>query len=265
VDPYRDPHEKPQDPRPAQEEPGLGPARATYAPPRTTLLDPAVLIGLAVVCAAPILWSEGWIAISGLLVVGAAAFAWFAWYRTRLRRQRVVVHAEGIAVHDTRGERQVRFDEVDEVWWKLDQRRLPWIGKFAVVVGLRLVEHGGVSHRVPVELEGVGEMLATIERRCSKPLESPALDALRRGEPLHFGPYTLDETGLRTRRWSLCWEELREVRLLPGQVKLFRWRWVAWKTISLDAMPHPTVFLRVMQGFANRVAKANGLPPPTWT
>ncbi len=174
MDPYRDPHEKPQDPRPAQEEPGLGPARATYAPPRTTLLDPAVLIGLAVVCAAPILWSEGWIAISGLLVVGAAAFGWFAWYRTRLRRQRVVVHAEGIAVHDTRGERQVRFDEVDEVWWKLDQRRLPWIGKFAVVVGLRLVEHGGASHRVPVELEGVGEMLATIERRCSKPLESPA-------------------------------------------------------------------------------------------
>lgn len=264
MDPYRDPQQPAQAPPPPRRA-DLGRSRKTFAPRAPSTFAPSLIAAVMVVGLAPVVWPEGWWAEGAVLVSAAAVFAALTWRGPRKSQVQVVLHTEGISVHRGATEDRIPFDEVDELWWKIERRRVPFLGKLAFVVGVRFVDHDGVSHSVPIQLEDAEELLGTIERRCSKPLESPALDALRRGEPLHFGPYTLDETGLRTQRWSLTWEELREVRLLPGQVKLFRGRWLAWKTISLDAMPHPTVFRNLMQAFANRVAKANGLPPPSGT
>ncbi|NOU35083.1 MAG: hypothetical protein HOO96_44900 [Polyangiaceae bacterium] len=46
---------------------------------------------------------------------------------------------------------------------------------------------------------------------------------------------------------------------MTGRVQLYRRQGVvSWRTIALDQVPYPSVFLKLMQGFAARVAKANG-------
>jgi hypothetical protein len=169
------------------------------------------------------------------------------WEPLRTRRVRVEVHASGVAVWKGRKRDVVLFDNVNEVWLSLDHLTTP-LGRVARVKALRLVDHSGTSHRVPAALRRGDEIVRWVLRECSDPLVSEALRAFRAGEPLTFGKVRLDRSGIRDSSWSVEWRRLKLVRLAPGRISLFRWQTVfPCRTILLDRIPHPTVFLKVMR------------------
>jgi hypothetical protein len=258
VDPYRDPHEKPQEP-PRARRTDLGPARKTHKAVRPRWFMVAAVV-LSVVCAAAAAPRDtDWAPAVVLTMVIAAFVGSLAWRPARTGPFHVVLHEEGVAVHEDGSTRQIAFEDVDELWWTIERRWTLFQGSVAFAMELRLVDHEGASYVMPTRVEDADALILAVERRCSKPLEAPARAALRGGEPLRFGPLTMDETGLRGKDWDAPWESLREVRFSSGRVQLYRRQGVvAWRTIALDQVPHPSVFLKLMQDFAARVAKANG-------
>lgn len=258
MDPYRDPHEKPQEP-PRARRTDLGPARKTHKAVRTRWFMVAAVV-LSVVCAAAAAPRDmDWPPVVAMTMIIAAIVGSLGWHPARRGPFHVVLHEEGVAVHEDDSTRQVAFEDVDELWWTIERRWTLLRGSAAFAVELRLIDHDGASHVIPTRVDDADELILAIQRRCSTPLETPARAALREGEPLRFGPLTMDETGLRAKHWDAPWESLREVRFSSGRVQLYRRQGVVpWRTIALDQVPHPSVFVKLMQGFAARVAKANG-------
>jgi hypothetical protein len=191
-----------------------------------------------------------------LAVTGGAIVAVHAgWWVLRSRPgARVTLHAGGVVV-EGRGSRDVVFfDEVDALWLECD-RRGPWYMRMTHVTGVRLIDHGGAAHRVPVE--GLTAGVAIVQwlwRHCSRPLLAEARRALRAGETLTFEDVQLDATAVTVGGVRVPWSELRLVRLQPGRVAFCRrspyW---AWKTIPVDKVPHAGVFLTLIRELAPRV------------
>jgi hypothetical protein len=78
--------------------------------------------------------------------------------------------------------------------------------------------------------------------------------ALRAGETLRFGDAALDATAISFKRGRCAWADLRLVRLQPGKVAFLRHTTLwPWRTIRLDAVPHPAVFTTLVRELAVRV------------
>jgi hypothetical protein len=237
----------------------LGPTRQTFLPaPQGRLL----LLGLGASTLVVVVVGAALVATVGL--VGAAIlapvylsmlvlFAWPAWWTGKLR---IELHDRGLVV--MRGARRaiVAFDDVDEVWWVVDRSSRMTVADFATVHALRLVMHGGKVRRVPLTVRDADVLLRAIVTHCSHPLGAGATEALRAGETLTFGRVKLDETGLRGRFWQIRWSDVTLVRMTGGRIHLFTWqRVVPRRSIGLDQVPHPTVFLRLVK---ERVKKFEG-------
>jgi hypothetical protein len=181
------------------------------------------------------------------------AFLVLAWGPLRARNVRIALHADGVVVETQRTRGSVAFDDVDEVWLDFDVARSP-VGKFAWIRALRLVDRKGGTLRVPLTVSEAGPLCAAIQKRCSDPLVPEALHALREGESLTFGEFQVDRDAIHAPSWSVSWQNLALVRLSPGRVHLFRaQRVVPFRTIRLDDVPHPTVFVKVVSECAPKI------------
>lgn len=229
---------------PANPDPDLGAERSVHRayvfallPSALSALVPAFMgVGFAPVLGWKALLVAPFAAALALLL-GAPAF--------RLRGVRVVLHARGLVVQGPHGRDVVDFSTVRDVFWE----GLTLQSMAATVGGLRLVDQRGRSHRVPLRVERCGEVLRWVERHCSEPILPDARAALRTGESLTFGPVTIDREGVRFQtRARVPWHRVRLVRLLPGRVAFFRAQVIfPWKTVRLDAVPHPSIFLRLVR------------------
>jgi hypothetical protein len=139
------------------------------------------------------------------------------------------------------------FDEVDEVWTSLDA--LPGLTRdVTIVTSLRLVLQDGSTRWIPTSLPGADAVARAVFQQCSRPLQAQAIEALRAGETLTFGPVQLDRTRLRGGSWTVRWEELSLLRFGSGRLALFRGqRIVPWRTIRLDRVPHPLVLVNLLR------------------
>lgn len=208
MDPYRDPHEKPQEP-PRARRTDLGAALKTYKAVRTRWFMAAAVV-LSVVCAAAAAPRDGdWPPAVALTMIVAAIVGSLGWRSARQGSFQVVLHEEGVAAHEGESVRRIAFEDVDALWWTIERRWATLTGSVAFAVELRLVDHEGATCIIPTRVDDAEELILAIERRCSKPLETPAWAALREGRPLRFGPLTMDETGLRAEDWDAPWESGR--------------------------------------------------------
>jgi hypothetical protein len=113
---------------------------------------------------------------------------------------------------------------------------------------------------VPLTVEDLVAVAGAIQRRCSDHLLSEARKALSEGETLTFGSALLSREGITIGAASASWSELRLVRLQPGRTSFFRrWPLLPWKTVSHDAVPHPSVFLRLVMELAPRLENDDSL------
>ena len=222
----------------------LGLLRSVHrAPPLWRGLLPAlapVLMVVAVVSAA------GAAVLPIASAFGILAVAIFSYGPLRHRNRRVEVHAHGIVVVTPKSRDAVVFEDVDSLWYEMDFTSVGPSSR-ARIVGLRLVDHAGVEHPVPLT---VSEPLTAIHwavRHCSDPLLVDAQAALRAGETLTFGAIGIDREGIAVgKRRALPWKQLRLARLQPGRIALYRRMPIfPWQTIRLDRVPHPTLFVKL--------------------
>nr|WP_281329355.1 DUF6585 family protein [Polyangium sp. 6x1] len=182
-----------------------------------------------------------------------ACFALLAIPALRRRKLRIEVHDGGLVVHQGRARAVVVFEDVDELWLELD-RRSSWAGDVALICAVRLVEHGGAEHTVPLGVELGHEITRHIIRHCSLPLVADAEQALRAGETLTFGKVRIDAEAILVGESRAAWKDLSLVRMQPGRIAFFRGQTVIpWRTVALDEVPHPTVFMNLVRACAPRI------------
>ena len=203
----------------------------------------------------------------GLLAVviafGVLVFAIVAWGPLRRRGLRLEVHAHGVVVVTPRTREAVVFEDIDELWYELNVHSLA-VGKVARIVLVRLVDHAGVEHRVPLAVDDAATAFQWIVKHCSDRLLLDAQAALRAGEALTFGDVRIDREGITFGKdAAVAWSEIRLARLQPGSIALFRRRSpLPWRTVRLDRIPHPTLFVRLFRELAARVEIDDPLSTP---
>ncbi len=181
-----------------------------------------------------------------LLVLGAGPW--------RRRHLAVDVHARGVVVRTSERRDVILFEDVDALFWDLD------VGsnggkRQARIEGLRLVDHDGVTHHVPMLVDEPVEAVSWIQRHCSDHLLPDALASIRAGETLTFGTVRIDRDGIRFgRNTAARWKDIRVALLESGRICLFRrLPVIPWRRIPLDKIPHPTVFTRLVRELAPHV------------
>jgi len=219
----------------------LGAVCSVHAPPPLprALAGPVLLAGVVL--------GAGLAAGGPLWLVApfaAAALAGLAWSPLRQRGLSVALHAEGLVLAGAGTRREVAFEDVNEVWFEVDtlQSRAG-----ASLQAMRLVEHSGAVHRLPLGVNGAAALTSAVLRACSEPLLADARRALADGETLTFGPVLLDRTGITAGGARLPWPSLRLAVVQRARVSLYRRSPIfAWRTVRLDRVPHPTVFLALV-------------------
>lgn len=187
-------------------------------------------------------------------VFGLLIFAIVAWPPLRRRGLRLEVHAHGIVVVTPRTREATVFEDIDELWYELSVHSLAgW--KVARIVLVRLVDHAGIEHRVPLAVNDAVTASQWIVKHCSDRLLPDAQAALRAGETLTFGDVRIDRECIALGKdAAVAWSAIRLARMQPGSIALFkRISMLPWRTVRLDRIPHPTLFVRLFRELAARV------------
>jgi hypothetical protein len=260
--PYREP--VPVDPEPAPDPAAalsrLGALLSRHAPPplHRALLGPVLiaglLVGLAAVADAPIVL---------LLPIGAAAFTALAWSSLQLRGVSADLHAQGLVLAEDGVRHVVAFEDVDEVWFEIDTFQNQ---SGAHLRALRLRDFAGAVHRLPLALQGAPALVGAVLRACQGPLLAEARQALREGETLTFAKVRLDRQGITVGDARRPWSQIRLATLERGKVYLFgRLPLLAWRTVSLEEVPNPSVFFGLVAASVTRTRMDDQLLVPLAT
>lgn len=176
--------------------------------------------------------------------VGLAILALVAWPALRDRGLRVVLRARGIEVHRPGTRDAFAFEDVDEVWLELSPLH-PRSG--APVRAIRVVEYGGVTHRVPTAVSDSVLLVTSLIRLCQGPLLAEAQEAIKRGEELNFGLVRINPDSVTVKGASRKWRDIRSVVVSHGRAHIYgRAPLLAWRTIHLDRVPNAPVLLGII-------------------
>ncbi|MFO0554030.1 MAG: DUF6585 family protein [Polyangiaceae bacterium] len=197
--------------------------------------------------------------IPALRVLGGLGLFLVPWLGRReiLRRNGVDLHENGLVVRRWPfPSRAVAFEDVDEVWWS-DM-------KDDHVRGLRLVRHDGSQLDVSVNLPGGNAIANRVESACSMSLVTDAIEALAQGEALHFGKARVDLNEIAMPPWRMEWREIAMVKLEASAIVLVSEPpSTRVRSIPRTAVPHPTLFGRVVLEAYKRVRSTRTLPART--
>ena len=186
--------------------------------------------------------------LSGLAFLVIGALLVFSDGPGRMRGLRIELHARGVVLVRKRSRRIVLFDDVDEVWIALS-----YYTASAVVDALTLVDRRGARHRLPMHVTDGLPMWNWIAESCSASLLPEARRALSAGELLTFARVRFDRETIAFGDTEVKWSELRGVRFLPGRIAFLRGQSVfPWRTVKLDAVPHPTIFVKLVKECAGK-------------
>ncbi|KYF70615.1 hypothetical protein BE15_05190 [Sorangium cellulosum] len=241
--PYREPSPVEPDPVPQQSEAArLGSLRSVHAPPplRRALLGPILIAALIVAIGA-----AGGASRTILVALAAVTLAILAWEPLRNRGWSAALHAQGLVLLRRGTRRVVTFDDVNEVWYEIR----PIHNQAGAYLGaLRLVDYSGEEHRLPLAVNDGGTLAISVLRECSGPLLVEARRALGEGEVLTFGKIQLDRAGITVGGARMMWGEIRLAVVSHARVRLYRrFPIMAWRTIRLDRIPNPGVFVGLVE------------------
>ena len=176
--------------------------------------------------------------ILGVVTLGLVIAGWSP------RLVSVALHREGVVVSARSSQQTMLWSDVRWLFYTplvlggdLRTRHL----------GFRLVSEDDRTVVIPAGLLDA-ERVGWLERRVSAPLVADAKDAFRRGEHLVFGDLTVDRDGLTFRGRSLSWEEVRDVQVVVGAIRIRQRDAITpFATLRLEDVPHPMVFLAVLR------------------
>lgn len=176
-----------------------------------------------------------------VLPCAALSFAILAWSPLRTGGFSAAIHEHGLVLSRGGARRILAFEDVNEVWFEV---AVIHSRSGAYLRALRLLDFSGAVHRVPLAVEGGDTLAEAILSACSGPLLAEAKQALREGATLTFGPVQLDRQGITVGGVRSAWAEIRMVSVSHAKVLLYRrLPLLSWRTVSLDRIPNPAVFV----------------------
>ena len=96
-------------------------------------------------------------------------------------------------------------------------------------------------------MEGYSDLVERVQRATLPDALGKALARYRAGEPVAFGPFTVNWGGLESAGKLLPWPDLAEVALAGKNLTVKRkGKWLAWATHELEAVPNPHAFLTLV-------------------
>ena len=191
-----------------------------------------------------------------LAVIGLAAcsvvFGVFAGPPWATREDRIDLHTDGLVMVARAKRTVICFDDVDTVWFVV-KTVSSWLGDSMHIVGLRLVGRDGETHTVPLHFVDAEQVALAVVRACSSVHLAGALETVACGESLTFGSVVLSREAVTIRGQKTPWKDLQLVRYQPGRMVFFRrQRWIPWRTVRIDRVPHPTLFVKMVAIYAPR-------------
>lgn len=239
-------------------EPYVGSLQSIHRPPSLRrVLGGALLTGSVVFAEGVLLFGAGW---GTMVLVALGVCGVLSWWPIRTQGPSVAVHSEGLVLSRQRRSAVISFESVSEVWFDIP-RFLAGPAKY--LRALVLVDETGKAHRVPLVGDGAATIVEAVTQHCSDPLLREAREAMAEGQTLTFGPAKLDAAGIAVGGKRASWSELGEVVIEPGRVLLFRRSPIlAWRSMRLDRVPHPSVFLTLLAAKVGPPSVDPRLPVP---
>ena len=154
-----------------------------------------------------------WLALIVLVPFTALAFSRFQSIHTG-----VTVHKKGLHLIRISGKSvRLHWDEITGIHTYGTRRQL--LGKpVSDRYGLTIAAAGGRSFRIPERIAGLDELAETIRLHIGPRVTAGIEAALERGDPVRFGPVTLDRLGLTVGRRSWPWREMDRLRITDGSL-----------------------------------------------
>lgn len=258
-------------PRPAPEtpKPTIGVLRSQHAapPPNRLLRVGGTMALVAIPITAAIATSKaGFSVAAGVMAAAGLAMAGsMAWALTPAKAYTIDLHEGGLALLTPVGRVELCFDDVDEVWFKVDVEEQNLV-RIATLTAVRLVANDKRSMTVAATVDRFDVVLERLERACSYPLIAQAEEALAAGEVLTFGKVLIDREGIMVGDAKHAWSAIKLSRFQVDRVCLFVSQTVIpWRAISWNDVPHPRLFFRLLRSLApdqeNDVGLARGFLP----
>lgn len=212
--------------------------RSVHEPPPLyrALIGPILIAGLIAAAGAAL-----GAPLAIVVAVAAVTLAILAWRPLRIRGWSMALHVHGLVLSRPGNRQVIAFEDVNEVWFEIERLHSQ---AGAYVRALRLLAYGGQEHQVPLAVNDGATLANSILRGCSVPLLVDAQRALREGETLTFGQIQLDRDGITVGGARMAWCEVRQSVVSHARVHLYRRLPIlAWRTVRLDRIPNPAVFV----------------------
>lgn len=158
---------------------------------------------------------QPWFVGTGLLLL---PFALLAFRAFRAAGQAVAVHKNGLHLIRLRGPSlKVRWTDIHAVHTSGTRYQLagkPVSDRYRLVIATA----DGRTIEIPDHIQDLDELSATIRSRIDPIIRPDLISRLESGEPVGFGPVTLDRSGLRVGRRAWAWQNLDRLEIAGGSL-----------------------------------------------
>ncbi|GHO56807.1 DUF6585 family protein [Ktedonobacter robiniae] len=169
-----------------------------------------------------------WLPICGLVILGCLTVI-IVLYRGRNRR--IYIYEHGLLAVRTNGVEAVRWEEIAIVWHKVTRN------KNSITHSYTLQRKDGSEFKLGFFFRTNQKLGSMIEEETARLLFPQARASYQQGQPLYFGPLTLDLSGLTYNTKFLPWNEVEEIQfgrtviVVKKQGKIFNWASISYGDI----------------------------------
>jgi hypothetical protein len=197
-----------------------------------------------------------WFLLFFMLVIGLASTIiligfWVLWFVFRTpnlspsqNRRRVFLYEQGFVVLDKPDQPVVfRWDGVNAVFQRIVSQRTYGV-ETAKTYLYTVVGRDGRRMKLTQFWRGIAELGPHINNSVSAALLPGALGAIERGQGVQFGDMTLSATGIVGRRKSASWQEISQVQIHNGYVRIgVAGKFFSLSTTAASDIPNLPLFL----------------------
>jgi hypothetical protein len=172
---------------------------------------------------------------------------WAGWNAYANWSRAVAVYENGFAYHDRNGLQIWRWDEIVSLTSAITRHYINGIytgttHRYTAVnsQGRRLILSNSISK--------VEELGKTIDENITPRLYAQAAGQYNNGQTIEFGPVTISKTGMDIGKKTYPWEEIKEVSIRQGVLKISRKNggWFSKAGVSAAVIPNLRVLLAVL-------------------
>ncbi len=186
--------------------------------------------------------------ISIVLLLCAVLAGWSAYDNWK---KGILLYEQGLAVRNRRGIRTWRWTEILSLKTRLTRNYTNGIYT-GTTHAYTLMDRQNEKLVLNDAIAKVEELAASIEQNIFPLLYAPAAQQYNNGQALEFGPVAISKTGMYFGKKTIPWEEIKEVSLHHGELKISQKTggWFSGARLPAPAIPNLQVLLAILNQVA---------------